>query len=145
MSLDLLHKLVFVLMFVMFLVSNYVIVLKFMQWAKRPNTSLEEATNYSRALRSGLWWLDFSATTAPLVGLLGTVIALMEAFQKLSAKGLAGAGEISSAIGFALVATAVGIALSLWNYFFFKLFQDRLHAYREKIKHELLKEVLSEG
>ena len=145
MVLDILHKSVFLIMFIMFLLSNYFIALKFLQLKKKPNTELEEALSWTRDFRTGLWWLDFSATTAPLVGLFGTILALIEAFQKLSLKGVSGAAEISSAIGFALIATALGILLSLWNYFFFKLFQSKLSHYREELKHRLFKEVFSEG
>ncbi len=142
MSLELLHKIVFVGMFLMFLASNYVIVLKFLQLRRRPQTSPQEAYEWMHLFREGLWWLDFSATTAPLVGLLGTIIALIEAFNKLTQLGVSNASQISSAIGFALVATAVGILLSLWNYLFFKLFSSRLHQYRERIKATILQEVL---
>ncbi len=141
---DLIHKTVFVVMFVMFLISNYYIVLKFLQLKRKPETSLEEAMKFVREFRGGLWWLDFSATTGPLVGLLGTIVALIEAFQQLSTQGIAGADQISAAIGFALIATAVGILLSLWNYFFFKLFSHNLSEYRCKIRAKLMEEVLSE-
>lgn len=142
MSLDILHDIVFYAMGLMFVASNYVIALKFLQLRQKPISSeLENSFVWVSDFRGGLWWLDFGATTAPLVGLLGTIIALIEAFQKLSAKGLSGANEISSAIGFALVATAVGILLSLWNYFFYKFFNDRLSSYKETLKHQLLKEL----
>ncbi|MEN3033780.1 MAG: MotA/TolQ/ExbB proton channel family protein [Aquificaceae bacterium] len=142
MSLDLLHDVVFYAMALMFLASNYVIALKFLQLRKKPGLpDFERGFSWVSYFRGGLWWLDFSATTAPLIGLLGTIIALIEAFQKLSAKGLSGASEISSAIGFALVATAIGILLSLWNYFFYKLFNDRLNSYKESLRHQILKEL----
>jgi biopolymer transport protein ExbB len=131
-------------MFIMFLVSNYYIILKFLQLKRKPNTSIEEAMNFIREFKGGLWWLDFSATTGPLIGLLGTIVALIEAFQQLSTKGIAGVDQISAAIGFALIATAIGILLSLWNYFFFKLFNHNLSEYKDKIKAKLMQEVLSE-
>lgn len=144
MNLEYLHIGVFVLMFITFLVSNYIIALKFIQLRKRPNSTLEEIFNWTRGFRDGLWWLDFSATTSPLVGLLGTTIALIQAFQSLSAKGISGATEITAAIGFALVATALGILLSLWNYLFFKYFQNKLSNYKEYLRHKIMKEALSE-
>jgi len=143
-DLKILHNFVFIIMFVMFVISNYVIIYKFFQLKNKPNSTLEERFNFIKNLKKGMWWLDFSATTAPLLGLLGTIFALMEAFQKLSAKGLSSSGEITGAIGFALLATAIGIVLSLWNYLFFKMFQDRISSYKEETKNKLIEEILNE-
>lgn len=143
MDLGMLHEFVFALMFLMFLVSNYVIIMKFIQFRKKPNTSFGEVSSWMHSFKDGLWWLDFCATTSPLVGLLGTIMALIEAFQRLSAMGISGATEITKAIGFALVATAIGILLSLWNYFFFKFFNSRLGLYKDKTKNKLIQELLA--
>ena len=72
-------------------------------------------------------------------------MALIIAFQQLAAKGVSGAGEISAAIGTALWATALGIAMSLWFYFFFKFFHSKVSSIKEEVKLELLRSLLEEG
>ena len=59
---------------------------------------------------------------APFVGLFGTVVGIIGAFQALRANESAGIGAVGGAIAEALVATAFGIlvavpAVWLFNYF----------------------------
>lgn len=143
--LDLVHKGVFGLMLLMLTYGNYLIALKLIKLRNRPQTTQYELLAYSEELRKGLWYMDFAATVSPIVGLLGTVLALIIAFQELAAKGVSGAGEISAAIGTALWATAAGIAMSLWFYFFYKFFQSKVSAVRESVKLQVLKQVLEES
>ncbi len=144
MVLEIVHKTVFVLMFLMFLYGNYIIFLKLITLKKRPNSTPKELFNFAESFKKGLWFLDFGATTAPLLGLMGTILALIIAFQELSKKGLSGASEISQAIGLALVATAVGIALSLWFYLWFKFFQDRVNHIKGEAKMKILEAYINE-
>lgn len=139
MLLEFIHKGVFLLMLIMFTYGNYIVILKFIQLKKEFNSELIDALERAESLRKGLWYLDFAATVSPIVGLLGTVLALIIAFKSLGDKGISGAGEISSAIGTALWATAAGIAMSLWFYLFFKYFASRVSSLKESAKIELLK------
>lgn len=139
MMLEIIHKGVFILMLIMFTYGNYIVILKFIQLRKNMNYRLIDALENAESLRRGLWYLDFAATVSPIVGLLGTVLALIIAFKSLGAKGVSGAGEISSAIGTALWATAAGIAMSLWFYLFFKYFASKISSLKELAKIELLK------
>jgi biopolymer transport protein ExbB len=52
-------------------------------------------------------------TAAPLLGLLGTILGIMETFNALAAGGVSDAAAVSRGIGTALVATAIGIATAL--------------------------------
>jgi biopolymer transport protein ExbB len=52
-------------------------------------------------------------TAAPLLGLLGTIFAIMEMFTALAAGGVSDPAAVSCGIGTALVATAIGIATAL--------------------------------
>lgn len=142
--LDLIHKGVFGLMLLMFTYGNYIVVKKFLTMRQKVNSPLHKVMSYAEGLKSGLWYLDFAATVSPIVGLLGTVLALIIAFQSLAERGVSGAGEISAAIGTALWATAAGIAMSLWFYFFFKLFQAKISSIKEEAKLRLLKELEEE-
>jgi biopolymer transport protein ExbB len=58
-------------MFLMFLYGNYIIFLKLMTLKKRPNSTPKELFSFVENFKKGLWFLDFGATTAPLLGLMG--------------------------------------------------------------------------
>lgn len=145
MLLDLIHKGVFGLMLLIFTFGNYLVAMNFFQLKRRPNSPADKRLEHAESIRRRLWFLDFAATVSPIVGLLGTVLALIIAFQQLTAKGVSGAGEISAAIGTALWATALGIAMSLWFYFFFKFFHSKVSSIKEEVKLELLRSLLEEG
>lgn len=66
------------------------------------------------ALRTYLTPLDQIATLSPLLGLLGTVIGMIEAFQALQAAGSqVDPGVLSGGIWQALMTTAVGLAVAI--------------------------------
>lgn len=75
------------------------------------------------ALERNLGFLGTLGSNAPFVGLLGTVIGVVRAFDELSsATGQVTAGLLSE-IGEALIATAVGILVAIPAIAFFNLFQ----------------------
>jgi biopolymer transport protein ExbB/TolQ len=72
-------------------------------------------------LRRGLGSLATIGSTAPFVGLLGTVWGIIKAFQNMAATGSGGLGTVSGAIAEALVNTAFGLlvaipAVMMFNY-----------------------------
>ncbi len=73
-------------------------------------------------LKRGLSGLATVGSTAPFVGLFGTVVGIIGAFQALKNNESAGIGAVGGAISEALIATAFGIAVAvpavwLFNYF----------------------------
>jgi biopolymer transport protein ExbB len=64
-------------------------------------------------LELGMNSIKIIATTAPLLGLLGTVIGIYEAFQVISAKGLSDPGQFASGISYALITTIVGLIVAI--------------------------------
>lgn len=64
-------------------------------------------------LQRRLWVVDTTVTAAPLLGLLGTILGIMDTFQALATSGISDPGAVSRGIGTALVATAVGIGIAL--------------------------------
>ena len=60
-------------------------------------------------LKKGVPALATIGSTAPFVGLLGTVIGVINAFQGIGASGSAGIGAVSIGISEALVETALGL------------------------------------
>lgn len=62
------------------------------------------------------------ASTAPFIGLLGTVMGIVTSFEKMASSGAGGLGTVSAGIAEALVATALGLlvaipAVMVYNYF----------------------------
>lgn len=62
-----------------------------------------------------LWVLDTIVTAAPLLGLLGTILGIMDTFQALSAGGISDPAAVSRGIAAALLATAIGIGTALYG------------------------------
>ena len=73
-------------------------------------------------LKKGISALATIGATAPFVGLLGTVVGIITAFQGIAATGSGGIGAVSAGIAEALVETALGLVVAipavwLYNYF----------------------------
>lgn len=62
-----------------------------------------------------LWMLDTIVTAAPLLGLLGTILGIMDTFDALSAGGISDPAAVSRGIAAALLATAIGIGTALYG------------------------------
>ena len=73
-------------------------------------------------LKAGLGFLATIGSTAPFVGLFGTVAGIINAFRNIAATGSGGMSVVSGGIAEALVTTALGIfvaipAVAAFNYF----------------------------
>jgi biopolymer transport protein ExbB/biopolymer transport protein TolQ len=73
-------------------------------------------------LRRGLGFLATIGSTAPFIGLFGTVVGIINAFRSIAAAGSGGMAVVSGGIAEALVATGLGIfvaipAVMAFNYF----------------------------
>lgn len=67
-------------------------------------------------LELGMTTIKVIATTAPLLGLLGTVIGIYEAFQVISSTGLQDPGKFAAGISYALITTIVGLIVAIPHY-----------------------------
>jgi biopolymer transport protein ExbB len=80
-------------------------------------------------LRRGLAVLASVGSVAPFVGLLGTVLGIITAFQGIAATGSGGLSSVSAGISEALVETALGLAVAIpavlaYNYLSTKIARD---------------------
>jgi biopolymer transport protein ExbB len=73
----------------------------------------DEVQGQQRRLDSGLMLLASVGSTAPFIGLFGTVWGIMLALESISASGSAALDVVAGPIGEALIATAVGIATAV--------------------------------
>ncbi|MBI2069945.1 MAG: MotA/TolQ/ExbB proton channel family protein [Elusimicrobia bacterium] len=98
---------------------------------KKPKSQLEELLLAIRMeerqhLERHLGVLGTLGNIAPFVGLFGTVVGIIKAFQDLALSGSAGPSVVAAGIAEALVATAGGLAVAipavvLYNYFLKKV------------------------
>jgi biopolymer transport protein ExbB len=93
------------------------------------NRAMERSKERELAgLRRGMPVLATVASSAPFVGLFGTVGGIITAFQKLAdpTKGGGGIGTVSAGIAEALVTTAVGLGVAIIAVWFYNYFTARL-------------------
>ena len=64
-------------------------------------------------LRRGQGVLATVSSTAPFVGLLGTVMGIVNSFQSMAASGSGGLGTVSAGIAEALITTAFGLLVAI--------------------------------
>ena len=77
-------------------------------------------------LDRNLWVLDTAVTLGPLLGLLGTIIGMVEAFNVLGTSGTANPNGVTGGIGHALTATACGLTIAIICVIFLNYFNKRI-------------------
>jgi biopolymer transport protein ExbB/TolQ len=104
----------------------------------------EVKRNQNRVLRAAkqrLWLLGSIGSIAPFVGLLGTVLGVMEAFRAMGAHGAGGFEVVSAGLSEALVTTAAGIFVGIESMLLFNYLQVCLTTYAAELK-ETVEEVI---
>ncbi len=80
-------------------------------------------------LKRGLGALATIGSTAPFVGLLGTVIGILNAFQAIAVQKTSGIGAVAGGISEALVTTAVGLFVAIPAVMTFNYFSNQVEAF----------------
>ena len=89
--------------------------------------SIQRATALTQSdLKKGVNTLATIGTTAPFVGLLGTVVGVINAFNGIAATGSGGIGAVSAGIAEALVETALGLVVAIPAVWFYNYLTGRL-------------------
>ncbi len=88
-------------------------------------TSRQEAT---QDLKRGLWVVGTIGSLSPYVGLFGTVIGIIRAFQSMAEHGAGGFEVVAAGISEALVATGAGLFVAIMALAFFNYLQVRVGA-----------------
>ncbi len=91
-----------------------------------------EAVNSQRSatvltLKRYLWALGTVGSSAPFVGLFGTVVGILKAFQSMSVAGTGGFKVVSQGIAAALVATAAGLMIAIYAVIAYNYFVSRIN------------------
>lgn len=103
------------------------------------------AQRESHRLERGLSFLATTGSAAPFIGLFGTVIGIIDAFQHIGAAGTASLAVVAPGIAEALIATAMGLAAAIpatiaYNHFIGRLrpINDAVSLYATQVGPELL-------
>ena len=73
----------------------------------------KEARLIEKALKRGLWVLETIVTAAPLLGLVGTIVGMMDSFKLIGGSGLVNPTGITGGVAQALIATTLGLIIAL--------------------------------
>ncbi|WP_313519665.1 MotA/TolQ/ExbB proton channel family protein [Pseudomonas sp.] len=91
-------------------------------------------------LDRNLWVLDTCVTLGPLLGLLGTIIHMIQVFSVLAANTSQKVSSVTGPIAHALVATAVGLCIAITCVVFLNYFNKRIRLVVNQM--ELIKSML---
>ena len=82
----------------------------------------DEAQLIETSLARRLWVLETIVTAAPLLGLMGTIVGMMHAFQIIGGSGVVNPTGVTGGVAQALIATAVGLLIALIALFGFNYY-----------------------
>jgi biopolymer transport protein ExbB len=90
------------------------------------NFAAEAMFEETQKLKKHLWILGTVASSAPFIGLLGTVVGIIKSFESMAIAGTGGFAVVAAGISEALVATALGLAVAIIAVIFYNYFQTRI-------------------
>ena len=82
----------------------------------------------------GVSLLDTAITLAPLLGLLGTVVGMINAFHFIGGSELGAPSAITGGIAEALIATAFGLGIAIFNLIPFNFLNSYIEIVREELE-----------
>ena len=86
------------------------------------------------AVKRLLWLIDTTITLSPLLGLLGTILGIIDTFSALASHGVSDPQAVSGGISTALFATAAGIGIAVFCLVFHNYFNERVERVNEQLK-----------
>lgn len=94
-----------------------------------------KADSLGDSLNKGMSILASTGSTAPFIGLLGTVLGILNAFKLVGQNGSGGMGTIGVAIAEALVVTGYGLMVAIPSVLLFNTISTRLGKYESGLNH----------
>ena len=89
--------------------------------------------------------IKITATTSPLLGLLGTVLGILFAFETISEQGLGRPELFASGIAMALITTAGGLLVAIPNNIFYNFLNSSLNNIQMKLEEVLIPKINNSG
>lgn len=86
-----------------------------------------EVSNERDRLGRLLPWLAVIASVSPLIGLLGTVLGVIDAFMGIATKGSGNLSAVAPGVAEALIATAASLAVAIPATFGYNIFANRVN------------------
>ena len=96
----------------------------------------DEAKLIEKKLGQSLWILETIVTAAPLLGLLGTILGMMESFKIIGDSSVVNPTGVTGGVAEALIATAFGLFIAILTLFAFNYFsrkQDQIFDELERL------------
>ncbi|MFN8574611.1 MAG: MotA/TolQ/ExbB proton channel family protein [Gemmatimonadaceae bacterium] len=93
-------------------------------------------------------WLATIGSVSPLMGLLGTVLGVIEAFIGIATKGSGNIGAVAPGVAEALIATATALAVAIPAVFGYNFFANRVNRFDAQLEgfgSELIALMVREG
>lgn len=87
-------------------------------------------------LEKHLNMLGTIATISPLLGLLGTVIGMIDVFSVITTQGVGNPNTLAGGISQALITTAVGLTVAIPSLIYYRSFQRRLDELSYQLEHQ---------
>jgi biopolymer transport protein ExbB len=89
---------------------------------------LDEERRFQEGLELNryIWVLATSGASAPFIGLFGTVVGILVAFQSMAIMGTGGFSVVAAGISEALISTALGLAVAIVAVIFFNYFSIKI-------------------
>lgn len=94
-----------------------------------------------KQLETGLNTIKIIATLSPLIGLLGTVIGILNSFDSITHLGLGDPTVFSSGISIALITTVAGLIVAIPHYIGYNYFMGSLDSLEIKLENKLLEKI----
>ena len=84
-------------------------------------------------MNRGMMILSTVITLAPLLGILGTVVGIIDSFYAIGASSKANPQLVSNGIAQALITTAAGLSIAILTLIPFNYFQSRINQYWDSV------------
>ncbi len=88
----------------------------------------EEAERSRSSFNANISYLSVLGVITPMIGLTGTVIGMIEAFDTLGSAGVGDPSKLSAAIGHVLVCTAGGLVVAIPAFMAYYFMRNRINA-----------------
>jgi len=89
---------------------------------------LDDERRYQEGLelKRYVWVLATAGASAPFIGLFGTVVGILVAFQSMAIMGTGGFSVVAAGISAALISTALGLAVAIIAVIFYNYFSVKI-------------------
>jgi biopolymer transport protein ExbB len=89
---------------------------------------LDDERRYQEGLelKRYIWVLATAGASAPFIGLFGTVVGILVAFQSMAIMGTGGFSVVAAGISEALISTALGLAVAIIAVIFYNYFSVKI-------------------